>query len=206
MIHLIFFLIFLVIVTSSVSSSSSPLSCKQESGGFSSNLPYPFGLGEKSEIKLNCSKIGEIKIGEFVVKNVTSNQILIDFPANCNRSFDKLNNLYGKNFGVSSRNSLLLQGCQSPSSKCLPSSLLENRLGSQSCNISGLSSNITCYIDESGVEFLDIEKVGNNCSTLLSSVVVDAGNKKVDNNSGTDVALNFNTLELGVVDGIVYIN
>ncbi|KAJ6366973.1 hypothetical protein OIU77_003371 [Salix suchowensis] len=90
--------------------------CKSSCGtGKHANVvPYPFGFSNGCPIILKCNHtVGDVKIGEFQVQNITPNGILINIPAECDRSIETIRPLFGKNFSPSSNNSFLLQNCNS---------------------------------------------------------------------------------------------
>lgn len=168
-------------------------------------VPYPFGFSDGCGIKLDCSSnhTGIMKIGGFDVKNVTSDQILVNLPVKCNRSIGELSHLFGSNYSPTWRNGLLLENCNVDTNDCvIPSRLLRSKISNlEDCSSNSGNTDINCYSSEPNddAEFLDLDKVKGkgNCSFLLSSIMVDlSGNGSRFLRSNT-VALNFQTVELG---------
>ncbi|KAG8367023.1 hypothetical protein BUALT_Bualt16G0029300 [Buddleja alternifolia] len=180
--------------------------CDQSCGG--DLVPYPFGFSDGCEIRLNCSTNNgnNIQIGNYTVVNMTSDQILINFPAKCDRPLEELSSLFGLNFAPTWRNCLLLENCSSPTNECvIPSRLVRSRIVFEDCNFGSRNSdhyNISCYSGglDDGSEFLDYDKViaQGNCSVLFSSMMVDLDeNARSVGGGGGSVGLEFETVELG---------
>ncbi|KAH6761778.1 Protein kinase superfamily protein [Perilla frutescens var. hirtella] len=173
--------------------------CNRTCGG--NPVQYPFGFSDGCGIKLDCSSnsSGIIKIGEFVVQNVTSDQILASVPAKCNRSIGELDPLFGSSFAPTWRNGLLLDSCVEEINDCvIPSRLVKSRMGFRNCNFWSTNPNITCYSvgSNDSADFLDIRTVRakGNCSSLLSSIMVDFNGNASMNSS---IVLDFQMVELG---------
>lgn len=165
--------------------------------GNGKRIPHPFGFSPGCQIQLNCSKSGEIKIGEFRVANVTEESILIDLPMNCSRPIEKLQPLFGRNYRMTSRNFLLLQNCTSPVNGCsIPIEMFKTRLGSVNCD----SLNTSCYsYISSNVSFMDFSKLMKaGCRRVFSSIAAVDLNKENGNNSswGAALSLEFQIVEL----------
>ncbi|XP_058080285.1 wall-associated receptor kinase-like 14 [Magnolia sinica] len=166
--------------------------CNRFCGG--NSVQYPFGFSDGCEIPLKCSNSssgGEIRIGDFGVKSITSDAILIDIPSNCGRRIRSISKLFGSNFAPTWYNGLLLQNCSSNISGCLIStSVLERKFELESCGPK--SSNISCYAKEVNEGFLGLDNVTNSgCQVLFSSVVVGYGEGRAA------LSLDFQRLELG---------
>ncbi|WMV52218.1 hypothetical protein MTR67_045603 [Solanum verrucosum] len=183
------FSILLVWSSSSVRATNST-QCDQHCGAGSigphPHVPYPFGFSEGCGIRLNCTEItGDIRIGEYLIQNVTSDTLMVNFPVNCSRPIEDLQQLDGSNYGVTWRNGLLLQNCKVPRSDCtLPSELLSARLNIQSCD--SKKENISCYSEASG-DYLDYRNIG--CGIVTSSTLIDMKNS-------SPMLLEFQTIEL----------
>lgn len=171
--HIIAFLLVSIVTLTSA--------CNRSCGG--NLVAYPFGFTDGCEIKLDCS--GEstemMKIGGFGVQNFTSDSILVNLPAKCNRSIGDLSQLFGRNYSPTWRNGLLLENCSFSTNDCvIPSRLLRSKISNlEDCSSGSGNSdfNISCYSSEANdnAEFLDLDKVKRkgNCQFLLSSIMVD---------------------------------
>ncbi|KAL5557190.1 hypothetical protein UlMin_039426 [Ulmus minor] len=149
-------------------------------------LPYPFGFSKG--IELNCSNDGDITIGGFQVRNITKTSIFVDLPAKCNRSIESIRPLFGKNYGLTWQNSLLLQDCKASFNSCLiPFSFVEKQLSLKGCN-QNKSKSLSCLSpDSDNFEIMNFASVkGSSCKHLFASIAVDSGN-----------SLEFQSLELG---------
>ncbi|KAK4724958.1 hypothetical protein R3W88_027737 [Solanum pinnatisectum] len=181
------FSILLVWSSSSVRATNST-QCNQHcgAGSIGPHVPYPFGFSEGCGIRLNCTEItGDIRIGEYLIQNVTSDTLMVNFPVNCSRPIEDLQQLDGSNYGVTWRNGLLLQNCKVPRSECpLPSELLSARLNIQSCD--SKKEIISCYSEASG-DYLDYRNIGYGIVT--SSILIDMKNS-------SPMLLEFQTIEL----------
>lgn len=137
-------------------------------------VPYPFGFSPGCEIQLNCSRTGEIKIGDFVVRNLTSDSILIDIPGNCNRSIRSLEQLFGRNYRMTTRNGLLLRNCGSIIRECtVPGKMLNTEFGNETC-VS--DDSMSCYSDAyNNVTFLNLDAIKKyGCGEIYSSIAFDS--------------------------------
>lgn len=182
------------------SSSASPVAaanstqCNQYCGAGSNGqrVPYPFGFSEGCTIRLNCIQSGEIGIGEYLIQNVTSDILMVNFPVNCRRPIEDLKQFSGTNYGMTWRNGLLLQNCIVPKSECtIPSDLLSARLNIPSCD--SKNENVSCY-SEASADYLDYWKLKNiGCGLVVSSILVG-----MDNNTkkSSSMYLEFQTIEL----------
>jgi hypothetical protein len=162
----------------------------ETSCGNNEPVQYPFGFSTSCPIQLNCSK-SEIRIGEFPVRNVTSDSIFLDFPPMCNRTIQSILPLFGKNFAPTWRNNLLLHNCTAQQNDCVVPAV-RDRFNLSSCH--RRSDNISCFAAEGGgrVGFLGYENVNaTKCQLLLSSIVVDLSQDK------SAVSLMLHRVELG---------
>ncbi|CAI9110056.1 OLC1v1010018C1 [Oldenlandia corymbosa var. corymbosa] len=204
------------ITSPATTTEAPPPRCKRTYLGENQKLAavqYPFGFSRGCEIQLNLSDAGTIKVRDFEVLNVTSDNILVNLPASCNRSIEELRQLNGPNFYITWRNGLLLDNCRSPVNGCaLPISLLKSHVGRKTCHGGGGANSMSCYSDallnDTFLEVDDIEKT--NCKVVFSSIAMgldrsfqslgnsqdgDGGN--LTNSTTTSLLLNFQTLELG---------
>nr|TKR99995.1 hypothetical protein D5086_0000188040 [Populus alba] len=147
--------LFITIFTIFIAATSSPTrahksnssACESSCGtGKSAKVvPYPFGFSRGCPIILQCDHtVGDVKIGEFQVLNITPNVIVTNILADLNRSIERIKPLFGKNFGPSSNNSLLLQNCTKPLNSCvIPTSSLRRDLKLANCGDKNYDFN--CY-------------------------------------------------------------
>ncbi|XVF61923.1 hypothetical protein PTKIN_Ptkin08bG0174000 [Pterospermum kingtungense] len=143
---------------------------------FTRTLPFPFGYSPGCPIQLNCSSTG-VSIGEFNVRNITSTDIIVNLPGNCQRPIYSLSVLFGENYALSASNSLLLQNCSKPSaSPCEIRPMFLDR-SSKLNPCFGNSDNITCFSGSASGGFLSFEEVNSTqCRLLFSStsIVMDS--------------------------------
>ncbi|KAL0461498.1 UNVERIFIED_CONTAM: Wall-associated receptor kinase-like 14 [Sesamum latifolium] len=197
-----------VLALSSLAENVSSVGCDSFCG--TTRVSYPFGFSDGCKIKLNCSRDSRtIMINDFLVENVTSDQILISVPPKCNRRIEELSELFGANFAPTWRNGILLENCTARVNDCvIPSRLVRSRIGFDCDSGAGTDYyNVSCYsvgLDDVS-EFLDVGKVtaNGNCSVLFSSIMVDSGNSL---SRSSPISLDFQTVELGWwVDGGVIV-
>lgn len=152
---------------------------------------YPFGFSNDCGIQLHCNDNKTMKIGEFQVKEVTSDNILLHFPANCHRHINNSYLLIGQNYAPTNRNNFLIRRCKEPLvNKCLiqaNSSLLNDHLSVHSCD-----DGVSCYSGEAMGVVNELNK--SDCSILFTSILIDSN----DNKSAESVvlALEFELVEL----------
>ncbi|KAI3713076.1 hypothetical protein L1987_71647 [Smallanthus sonchifolius] len=74
--HILIFSVVLII-------TSAEANCNRvcRGGGHENSVSYPFGFSDACEIPLKCSEAGEIRVGEYIVQNITSDHIRINLPA-----------------------------------------------------------------------------------------------------------------------------
>ncbi|CAL5373056.1 unnamed protein product [Camellia sinensis] len=197
--NITFLVLILIFFASSIKAhNNNSAQCTRTCGtrGNRNRVPYPFGFSDGCEIRLDCSADGEIRIGKFKVLNVTGDSIQINFPADCNRTINETEQLFGTNYALTWQNGLMLRSCKSPIDGCLiPASMLEARLKLRSCG-SGIK-NFSCYSEvDRGSELMSFKNLSNktNCEFLFTSIAVE-----LRNNSGVDsaVSLQFQVAELG---------
>ncbi|KAF8410603.1 hypothetical protein HHK36_003135 [Tetracentron sinense] len=165
--------------------------CNRSSGhGRPNRLQYPFGFSDDCKICLNCSEKGDILIGEFQVQNVTSDSLLINLPAQCNRPIQSLEQLFGRNYRPTMKNELLLQNCSAAVSRCVtPTTLKQSEFDLRGCD--SKSDNISCYSEEDKVTGFMTSDYRNrsHCGFLLSSIFIEP-------NKNSKVSLEFQTIQL----------
>ncbi|KAF9678404.1 hypothetical protein SADUNF_Sadunf07G0031500 [Salix dunnii] len=139
-------------------------------------VPYPFGFSSGCPIFLQCNHtVGDVKIGEFQVQNITPNGILINIQAECDRSIEKIWPLFGQNFAPSSNNSFLLQNCNnsntSSSSCVIPTSSLRRDLNLKNCG--DKNDDLNCYspVPRGSDTFDYASVISSRCKSVFSSIV-----------------------------------
>ncbi|CAI8599907.1 unnamed protein product [Vicia faba] len=187
-------LIFLPLVNSQVNYRYCNRTC-----GSSEPSPYPFGFSSGCEIRLNCTIDGGIFIGEFPIQTITSNSIIVNIKAQCNRPFEKFHQLFSHKYAPTSRNVILLQNCTDNLLPCsIPETLLPNRFESESNGCGDISGSgggkLSCYFENNTRRFVDekrLERIG--CEYFMSSISTDNLRKNLDSAVSLEVA----TIELG---------
>ncbi|KAJ8567212.1 hypothetical protein K7X08_019420 [Anisodus acutangulus] len=169
--------------------------CNQHCGVGSNGprVPYPFGFSKGCGIRLNCTEsTGEIRLGEYLIQNVTYDTLMVKFPVNCSRPIEDLKQFGGTNFGMTWRNGLLLQNCKVPRSECtIPFELLSTRLNIKSCD--SKKENVSCY-SEASADYLNYQKLKNTgCGIVVSSILIGMDN---DTKKSSVMFLEFQTMEL----------
>ncbi|KAF5779390.1 putative protein kinase RLK-Pelle-WAK-LRK10L-1 family [Helianthus annuus] len=192
------FILFLVLITTlTTSSTSAQANCTRVCNGES--VAYPFGFSDGCQIRLNCSEGGVIRVGEYNVQNITSDRILVNLPAKCDRKFDEIRVFNNDNFALSSRNGLLLEKCNSTLNDCVVSTArVENHFNLQKCDTRDNSTTMNCYSeDDPDVEFVNLKPLEDaRCQILFSSVTVDV-NGSSSTTPSMPVSLEFQLLDLG---------
>ncbi|KAF5183291.1 Wall-associated receptor kinase-like, partial [Thalictrum thalictroides] len=156
-------------------------------------LPYPFGFSEDCEIRLSCSESREILIGEFKFHNLTSDNLIVNIPAECNRPIETLSQLVTPNYAISTQNGILLGNCNSMvmQNDCIISNnSIQRHFELQECS----GQNVSCYSkeDKEDNKFLSWNELNQSgCNMLFSSVALD------DLNKGTSMAVEFQKIQLG---------
>lgn len=180
------FVLFITIITVFITATSTTTraqkfnssNCKSSCGtGKSANVvPYPFGFSNGCPIILKCNQtVGDVRIGEFQVQNITPNGILINIPAECDRSIKTIRPLFGQNFRPSSNNSFLLQNCNSSyksSSSCdISTSSLRRDLNLTNCG--DKNHDLNCYSPVPGdSDTFDYQSmISTQCKSVFSSLV-----------------------------------
>ncbi|KAF7136603.1 hypothetical protein RHSIM_Rhsim08G0109200 [Rhododendron simsii] len=189
-----------MLVIISISASVKPVisaECNQTCGtaarGNPNRVPYPFGFSPGCGIPLKCTGTGQVKIGAFKVQNITSDSILIDFPAKCGRTVPQTKELFGPNYALTWQNGLLLKHCKSLLNGCIiPTAMVKARFKSfepSDCRL----DNVSCY---SGTDarsgFISYDSLNRSgCGEVYSSVA------EVDVGRNSTVSLQFQAAELG---------
>ncbi|CAL9766633.1 unnamed protein product [Musa acuminata subsp. burmannicoides] len=165
-----FFLADIVVVVLPAVSAPATSHCEGTCG--SHTVPYPFGFSRGCQIPLNCSSAlnSSIQIGEFTVRNITSDSLLIDVPPVCERSIYSARSLSGLNYALTSRNRLFLGNCTANKSKSVSggctinATLFDGRCGPG-------FDNATCFYNQTKEYYFGLSSiVDSGCSFLVTSV------------------------------------
>ncbi|XP_008790198.2 wall-associated receptor kinase-like 14 [Phoenix dactylifera] len=159
------FLLLVALASFPCSLFSSP-DCSRTCGSIT--VPFPFGFSEGCEITLNCTRArSEIRVGEFQVRNITPDILLVDVPPRCDRPVHAVASLFGKNYALTSRNGLFLRHCTTSSSGCLiPTSLLSRE------DLNSCGDSARCFSDVGSTGgFLAAKNITTaGCSSLFTSI------------------------------------
>ncbi|KAG6471391.1 wall-associated receptor kinase-like 14 isoform X1 [Zingiber officinale] len=157
-----------------VSSYATVKASKCEPTCADSSVSFPFGFSRGCPIRLNCSAAGEMQLGGYRVRNITSEMVVLDVPPVCNRSVgDAARGLFGRHHAATSNNALFLRGCQTEgSADCkISTEIISRRLNLPSCGPQG--DNITCFPSNKIDDLLppnELTKNTGNCKFLLTAV------------------------------------
>lgn len=168
--HGFFFFFFgvLVFLYATVKASKCERTCA------ASSVSFPFGFSGGCPFKLNCSAAGEMQLGGYRVRNITSETVVLDVPPICNRSVGiAAEGLFGRHHAVTSNNALFLRGCRRKRiTDCeISTEIISRRLNLTSCGPQG--DNVNCFsspeIDELLPRHVLTENTGN-CEFLFAAV------------------------------------
>ncbi|KAK6939535.1 Protein kinase domain [Dillenia turbinata] len=159
----------------------------------SKSVPYPFGFSDGFNIKLNCSKTGEIKIGDFVVQSISPNSITVSIEPKCNRPINAVGSLFGHNYAPTSRNGILLQNCSQVLTCNIPTTAIQTRFELQNCSRQANDS-LSCYSEtDPSREFMDYKNLSeSNCGSLFSGI-----SAQMSNNGSSLGSLEVQVVQLG---------
>ncbi|KAK4276625.1 hypothetical protein QN277_014753 [Acacia crassicarpa] len=161
------------------------------------NLPHVFGFSSGCAIRLNCTPSGRILIGDYPVHSINSDTIIVGVKSQCNRPFRTFHQLFGRSYAPTSRNAILLQNCRETVSPCvIPATMVQTHFESENCS-SG-RSNLSCYYENSTVDFMNLQNLRNkHCRYLMSSIAAEELRNSSDISTATAVSLEVETIELG---------
>ncbi|THG08132.1 wall-associated receptor kinase-like 14 [Camellia sinensis] len=171
----------------------SPANCSRSCGGAPPYFPFPFGFSAGCPIQLQCTANGTAVIDGFPVQTVTSDTILINLPAQCNRPIQFLGGLFTQNYAPTSKNGILLQNCTSPITACvIPTTMVQTHFELLDCG-SRKKNNISCYSEQNKEnEFINYSNVkSQGCESLFSAISVSS----MGNSSA--VSLDVQVVQLG---------
>ena len=163
-----------IVVSTILRSSTCNRVCGEE------RVNYPFGFSGDCEIRLSCTAGGEMEFNGFGIRDITSETLLLNLPADCDRPIDQIDRLFRKNYALTFRNGLVLRNCSSSSSRQVESSLLEEHFGESMCkDRHGETENMNYYDCNSvGAEILKHgDASGTGCKFLFSAIVVLPNNE-----------------------------
>ncbi|KAA8528595.1 hypothetical protein F0562_035950 [Nyssa sinensis] len=158
------------------------------------HLSFPFGFSSGCPIRLNCSSDGTVHIHDFPVQTVTSDGILINIPAQCDRPIDTLGQLFGQNYAPTSTNAILMKNCTGPITTCLlPSTMVQTHFELLDC--APETNNMSCYSEKNREnQFIDYDNLTRTgCHSLFSSISAE----KFTNSNSSSVSLDVQIIELG---------
>ncbi|KAE9466919.1 hypothetical protein C3L33_01178, partial [Rhododendron williamsianum] len=125
--------------------------------------------------------------------------ILINLPAECGRTVQQTEQLFGPNYALTSQNGLLLKNCTSQLNDCIiPTAMVKARFGSLDCGFG--SDNVSCYAGtDAGSRFISYDNLTRSgCREVYSSIAeVDVGGDDDDAGRNSTVSLQFQAAELG---------
>lgn len=161
-------------------------------GKSAKTVRYPFGFSEGCPIRLNCSESDStIRIGDFEVRNVTSENIFVKLPAKCDRQSDSLWPLFSDYYEMTAQNSFLVNNCTPPqNSYPVPESFINRYLNLSSCGF--VNNSFTCYSPAlGGNRLLTYDNLSQpGCNFLFSAISFDPGEKD------SDGSIDFQRIEL----------
>lgn len=171
-------LLLLLLLLRFIGTSISASDCTRFCGP--TTVPYPFSFYPGCGIPLNCTA-STPKIGEFVIRNITSDRILLAVPSNCSRSVHSVKKLFSHNYAPTRKTSLVLLSCSGSSSTagCLNlTNIISDRLKQPTCEAKNES--VSCYANDivgsSGTgDFLPESAVANGtgCKFLFTAVTYE---------------------------------
>ncbi|RWW80466.1 hypothetical protein BHE74_00011186 [Ensete ventricosum] len=184
--HRLLLLSFLVFLAETVVAVGLPVSaraakdCKRACGSYTAS--YPFGFSDGCPIRLNCSNHPKptIRIGEFTVRNITDDGLLVDVPPACNRSVHAARSLFGNNYALNGRNRLFLRNCMPTAGKSLTERCsVDTILIGGSCG--PVYENATCLNNATKDGFFNADSIAaSGCGFLFTSIGInDAGGVSV---------------------------
>lgn len=182
--------------SSLVASSPSSSSCSKVCGTvFYHHLPFPFGFSSGCQIQLNCTSNGTMVIHDFPIQEINQDSIMVNIQAQCGRSIDTIQTLFGENYAPTSHNGILMQNCTTPLTSCLiPTTMVQTHFELLDCGTKN-SSNISCYSEQNQQnQFIIYQNlVQSQCSSFFSSIAVES----MGNSNSSSVSLNVQLVQLG---------
>ncbi|KAG6406389.1 hypothetical protein SASPL_133989 [Salvia splendens] len=157
-------------------------------------VPFPFGFSSGCEIQLNCSPNGTALASEFPVLAISSDTILANLPAVCNRPVEALGRLFTRNYAPTFLNAVLLQNCSGDPNSCfIPTTEVRANFELLDCG-GHTNDSIRCYsqADNSSL-FMDYGRLRRSgCTSLFSAISI----KSLDM-SNLSVSLDVRIVRLG---------
>ncbi|CAD5182187.1 unnamed protein product [Musa acuminata subsp. malaccensis] len=173
---LLSFLVFLadtVVAVGLVVSAQAAKDCERACGSYAA--PYPFGFSDGCPIHLGCSNLPKptIRIGEFTVRNITDDGLLVDVPPACNRSVHAARSLFGNNYALSRRNGLFLRNCTPTAGKSLTERCsVDTILIDGSCG--PVYDNATCLYNATKEGFFNADSIAaSGCGFLFTTIGIN---------------------------------
>lgn len=139
--------------------------CNRSCGSYTA--PYPFGFSDGCSIRLNCSNpaISTYYIGDFAVRNLTQDAIVVDVQPSCSRSVQAASRFFGPNFALSDRTGVLLRNCTPPPRHSGGNCSAESVLVDDQCGTS--YENTTCFLNATTMKDLN----SSGCDVFYTSGV-----------------------------------
>ncbi|KAK3415764.1 hypothetical protein EUGRSUZ_H01495 [Eucalyptus grandis] len=139
------------------------------------NLTYPFGFSPGCPIRLNCTEGGDALIGEFLVQSASPDTVTITIEAMCNRSFGSIDQLYGRNYAPTVKNSVVLDNCTQINPCNVPNTQVIGAQFQSLCKASNKTNNsMSCYSDQANdysTKFLNRTRLfALGCTYFVSSL------------------------------------
>ncbi|KAK3415756.1 hypothetical protein EUGRSUZ_H01504 [Eucalyptus grandis] len=141
------------------------------------NLTYPFGFSSGCPIQLNCTDDGDALIGEFRVQSASTETVTVTvtIEAECNRSFEAIVDLYGRNYAPIGENALLLNSCTQISPCDLPNTqVIQSQFQSLCETENKTNTRMSCYSEQANdysIKFLNRSRLfALGCKHFLSSI------------------------------------
>ncbi|XP_042420922.1 wall-associated receptor kinase-like 14 isoform X2 [Zingiber officinale] len=139
----------------------------------STTVLYPFGFSAGCQILLNCSASGEVRLGTYLVRNVTASSLIVDVSASCNRSIRDAAVLFSDRLSVAASNALFLRNCTgSEGQECsIGTEIISKRLNQTSCGRT--EDDIRCYSSGRTEGFYskkNFTEMANRCKFLFTSL------------------------------------
>ncbi|KAG6502405.1 hypothetical protein ZIOFF_042297 [Zingiber officinale] len=137
--------------------------CNRSCGSYTA--PYPFGFSGGCSIALNCSNPARSTyyVGDFAVRNLTQDAIVVDVQPSCNRSVHTASIFFRQNFALSNRTGVLLRNCtrrHSGGNCSAESVLVDDQCGTN-------YENTTCFLNATAMKDLD----SSGCEVFYTSGV-----------------------------------
>ncbi|WOL05108.1 wall-associated receptor kinase-like 14 [Canna indica] len=149
-------------------------SCNRSCSGSSLAIPYPFGFSDGCPIRLKCSGDGKVKLGNYAVRGISSENVTLDVTPSCNGSVPDIGDLFSDNYAMTAVNVLFLGNCSSLPANCsISTDIISQPMKVANCrhNVEG---NISCYSSGRTEGFLskeNVEEYTSKCEFLFAPLL-----------------------------------